>query len=161
MASVYERGISAGSVSKVLGLQGLRIGWLISQDLDLVDDCLAIRLESSELINVLGEAIVDIVLAENRYQATLDAARKEGYEKLKIVDSFVATRPELEWQFPFAGYVGMCRLDMDISPDSFAARLLEAPYRTSVISGTAFGCPQHIRHGWKSIVLKSKSPWRS
>ena len=63
------------------------------------------------------------------------------------MDSFVATRPELQWQFPFAGYVGMCRLDMDISPDSFAARLLEAPYRTSVISGTAFGCPQHIRIG--------------
>jgi len=38
IAGIYERGITTGSVSKALGLQGLRTGWLICRDRQRVRD---------------------------------------------------------------------------------------------------------------------------
>ncbi len=65
VANLYDKGISTGSVSKVLGLQGIRIGWLICRDEQLVFDAMVLREDSSEIMNIMGEAIADIALAED------------------------------------------------------------------------------------------------
>jgi hypothetical protein len=147
VAGLYERGISTGSVSKSLGLQGLRTGWLISQDAKLIRDALILRENSSEIMNVMGEHIAEIALRPERYEQAIANARAEAKTNLDMLDAFITSRPELSWQRPAAGLIGLCRLHLAMTGESFAKRLLERPYQTFVIPGIAYDCPQHLRLG--------------
>lgn len=147
VAGLYERGISTGSVSKALGLQGLRTGWLICRDRELLFDAVILRENSSEIMNVMGELIAEVALRPGRYGEALARARGEGARNLARLDGFVAARPELSWKRPLAGLIGLCRLHLPIDGETFARRLLQPPYKTFLLPGSAYGCPQHIRLG--------------
>ncbi|NKB28709.1 MAG: aminotransferase class I/II-fold pyridoxal phosphate-dependent enzyme [Rhodobacteraceae bacterium] len=147
IAGMYERGITTGSVSKALGLQGLRTGWLICPDPGLVMDAVIRRENSSEIMNIMGEAIAEIALRPGRYGAAMAAARKDGRANLETLDAFVADQPQLSWVRPEAGLIGLARLHADIDGDEFAKRLLADPFRTFLLPGSAYDQPQHIRLG--------------
>ncbi len=146
VAGLYARGITTGSVSKALGLQGLRTGWLISGDAGLVRDAMILRENSSEIMNVLGETIAEIALRPERLATSLATARAEGLANLAVLDRFVEDQPHLSWTRPEAGLIGLARLTR-IEAETFARRLLAAPYRTFLLPGTAYGMPQHVRLG--------------
>jgi aspartate/methionine/tyrosine aminotransferase len=147
IAGIYPRGITTGSVSKALGLQGLRTGWIICRDAGLIKDAVILRENSSEIMNVLGETIAEIALRPDRYAASLEVARQEGRANLDILDRFVAQTPELSWVRPEAGLIGLARLPHGIDSDAFARQLLADPYRTFLLPGSAYGQPAHIRLG--------------
>ncbi len=147
VAGLYPRGITTGSVSKALGLQGLRTGWLICPDPDLVMDAIILRENSSEIMNVLGEHIAEIALRPDRYDAAIAIARREGRENLARVNVFVAQQPRLSWHPPEAGLIGLARFSDGTDCDAFAKSLLDAPYRTFLLPGSSYGLPHHIRLG--------------
>lgn len=147
VARLYDRGISTGSVSKVLGLQGLRTGWMVCPDKQVLFDAMVLREDTSEIMNIMGEAIAEIALREERYSSALARARGAGRHNLDIVDAWITQRAELSWQRPAAGLIGFCRLDMDISSDTLAQRLIAEPYRTFVMPGSAYDFNQHLRLG--------------
>ncbi len=147
IANLYDKGISVGSVSKVLGLQGLRTGWMISRDNKVLFDAMVLREDTSEIMNIMGETIAEIALREDRYASAVARAKAAGRHNLNIVDAWIASRPELSWHRPAAGLIGFCRLDTAISADDLAQRLIGEPYRTFVMPGSAYGFPQHLRLG--------------
>lgn len=147
IANLYDKGISIGSVSKVLGLQGLRTGWMICRDRQLVFDAMVLREDTSEIMNIMGEAIAEVALRDDRYAASVTRAKAAGRANLDILDDWIAHRPEISWQRPPAGLIGFCRLDMDLSADVLASRLLAEPYRTFIMPGSAYDFPQHLRLG--------------
>lgn len=146
IAGIYPRGITTGSVSKALGLQGLRTGWMICRDTEMIRDGVILRENSSEIMNILGEHIAEIALRPDRLAAGLAQARAEGSANLGLLDSFIASQPRLSWVKPQAGLIGLARLQGDLA-EPFARRLLAAPYRTFVLPGTAYDEPNHIRLG--------------
>jgi aspartate/methionine/tyrosine aminotransferase len=147
IAGLYERGISTGSVSKALGLQGLRAGWLVTPNRTVLMDAVILRENTSEIMNVMGEVIAEIALRPERYAHAIRKARADGLHNLGVLDAFIQARPELSWVRPQAGLVGLVHFDRSISSDELAQRALEAPFRTFVIPGSAYGCPQHVRLG--------------
>jgi aspartate/methionine/tyrosine aminotransferase len=147
VAALYDRGISTGSVSKVLGLQGIRTGWLICRDPRVISDAVVLREDSSEIMNVMGEAIADIALGDSYYAGAMNKARESGRLNLDLLDAFVQGSDCLGWQRPAAGLIGFARLDSPLSAEAFSARLLAAPYRTFVMPGSAYDHPQHLRLG--------------
>ena len=147
IAGIYERGITTGSVSKALGLQGLRTGWLICREPSLVMDAIILRENSSEIMNILGEVLAEIALRKERYDPALQKARADGRAALERLSSFIDSQPLLEWCAPQAGLIGLARLKSDIDGDEFARRLLAPPYRTFLLPGSAYGQCQHIRLG--------------
>lgn len=146
IAGLYDRGITTGSVSKALGLQGLRTGWLICRDRNLVRDAVILRENSSEIMNILGEHIAEIALRPDRLSAALGAARAQGQANLALLDAFVAGQPRLSWVKPQAGLIGLAHLAGG-DAESFARRLLAPPYRTFLLPGSAYDEPHHIRLG--------------
>ncbi|MBF9264875.1 pyridoxal phosphate-dependent aminotransferase [Acidovorax cattleyae] len=147
MATLYERGVSTGSVSKLLGLQGLRTGWMVTRDRLLISKAMALRENTSEIMNVMGEHIADIALRPERFAPAVERSRATGMQRIELLDRFVQGRPELRWHRPAAGLLGLAYLDLPMSADAFAATLLAPPYNTFVMSGSAYACPQHIRLG--------------
>ena len=147
IAGIYGRGITTGSVSKGLGLQGLRTGWMICQDKVAIMDAIILRENSSEIMNILGEVIAEIALRPDRLASALSRARSEGRDNLDRLDRFVTDEPRLSWVRPQAGLIGLARLADGIGADAFAKRLLAAPYKTFLLPGTAYDQPSHIRLG--------------
>ncbi len=147
VAGMYPRGITTGSVSKALGLQGLRTGWMVCPDREMIMDAVILRENSSEIMNILGEVIAEIALRPERLAAALDGARDAGRRNLAMLDQFVTDQPRLSWVRPQAGLIGLARLAGGIRSDDFARALLAAPYRTFLLPGTAYDQPAHIRLG--------------
>ena len=157
VAGLYKRGITTGSVSKALGLQGLRTGWMICRDPAMLMDALILRENSSEIMNILGEVIAEIALRPDRLLASLGRARDDALTNLARLDRFVMDETGLDWVKPEAGLIGLARLPAGISSDDFARRLLATPYRTFLLPGSAYGQPDHIRlgvGGGKSVDLE-------
>lgn len=147
VAGMYPRGITTGSVSKALGLQGLRTGWMVCPDREMIMDAVILRENSSEIMNILGEVIAEIALRPERLATALDGARDAGRRNLAMLDQFVTDQPRLSWVRPQAGLIGLARLAGGIRSDDFARALLAAPYRTFLLPGTAYDQPAHIRLG--------------
>jgi len=147
VATLYDRGVSTGSVSKLLGLQGLRTGWMVTRDRKLLADAMVLRENTSEIMNVLGERIADVALQPGKFSAAVERSRGTGSARMARLDQFVAAQPALSWTRPAAGLLGLARLDLPFSADRFAQTLLAPPYRTFVMSGSAYACPQHLRLG--------------
>lgn len=147
VAGMYARGITTGSVSKALGLQGLRTGWLICPDAQMVMDAVILRENASEIMNILGEVIAEVALRPDRYGPAMDKARREGAANLVQMDSWVADQEGLSWVSPRAGLIGLARLPDGIDSDEFAKVLLADPYRTFLLPGSAYDQPGHIRLG--------------
>jgi len=146
IAGIYPRGISTGSVSKALGLQGIRTGWMICRDRAMIMDAVILRENASEIMNILGEHIAEIALRPERLAQALAQARRDGAANLALLDAFIADQPRLSWVRPQAGLIGLARLSGEPA-EPFARRLLAAPYRTFVLPGTAYDEPAHIRLG--------------
>ena len=147
IAGIYPLGITTGSVSKALGLQGLRTGWLICRDPGVIMDAVILRENSSEIMNIMGEAIAEIALRPERLGPALTRARQQGRTNLDRLDRFVADEPKLSWVRPEAGLIALARLADGIRSDDFARRLLASPYRTFLLPGSAYGQPHHVRLG--------------
>ncbi len=147
VAGLYQRGITTGSVSKALGLQGLRTGWMICPDAGHMRDALILRENSSEIMNIMGEVIAEVALRPSRYAAALDRARQEGAANLAQMNQWVAGQHLLTWVPPKAGLIGLGRLAPGIDSAAFARFLLTPPYRTFLMPGSAYDLPGHIRLG--------------
>ncbi len=147
VAGMYARGITTGSVSKALGLQGLRTGWLICPDRQMVMDAVILRENSSEIMNIMGEVIAEIAMRPDRYAAAMDKARREGAANLVEMNAWVDAQVGLSWVSPRAGLIGLARLPDGIDSDQFARFLLAEPYRTFLLPGSAYEQPGHIRLG--------------
>ena len=146
IAGMTPFGITTGSVSKALGLQGLRTGWMICQSPQVIRDAMILRENSSEIMNTLGEHIAEIALRPDRLAAALTLARGEAQEALARLDQFVTAEQRLSWHRPEAGLVGLARLE-GIDGESLSRALLAPPWRTFLLPGSAYGLPNHIRLG--------------
>ncbi|MEM6566089.1 MAG: aminotransferase class I/II-fold pyridoxal phosphate-dependent enzyme [Pseudomonadota bacterium] len=147
IAGLYPKGITTGSVSKALGLQGLRTGWLICRDPKVIMDAVILRENSSEIMNIMGEVISEVALRPQRLARSIKAARADGESNLKRLQQWVDQEPGISWIKPQAGLIGLGRLPDGIDSDAFATRLLQDPYRTFVLPGSAYDQPAHIRLG--------------
>ena len=146
IAGMTPFGITTGSVSKALGLQGLRTGWMICQSPEVIRDAMILRENGSEIMNTLGEHIAEVALRPERLAEALGRARREGAATLDLLDRFVAGEPRLGWHRPEAGLIGLARVE-GIDGESLARALLRPPYRTFLLPGSAYGLPHHIRIG--------------
>lgn len=146
IAGMTRFGITTGSVSKALGLQGLRTGWMICQSPEVIRDAMILRENASEIMNTLGEHIAEVALRPERLAAALGRARAEGAATLDRLDRFVAAEPRLTWHRPEAGLIGLARV-AGTGGESLARALLKPPYRTFLLPGSSYGLPDHIRIG--------------
>jgi len=143
----YEKAISAASLSKILGLQGIRTGWMATQDEDLLYKCLVLREDTSEVMNVLGEYIALIALKPGKYEKFLEGAREEGRRCWPIISEWVERSEVFEWVKPKAGFLCFVKYNLEIGSEDFCKRLLAEPYQTLIQPGIAYGFENYIRMG--------------
>jgi len=104
-ADAYEKGLSLNVMSKAYGLPGLRIGWIASQDTEILASInrykhyLSIcNSAPSERLAVIGLKAREAILTRNRALVR---------DNIKALDEFFSEYPDLfEWSHPDGGCVG-------------------------------------------------------
>ncbi len=109
IVDLYEKGISTGSMSKVFSLAGLRLGWIVSHDKDVVRACLTHRDYNHISCSVLDEAVAGLalkhagkILARNRWIVR---------ENLALLDMWVKLEPRVHYTKPQAGTAALVYYD--------------------------------------------------
>jgi aspartate/methionine/tyrosine aminotransferase len=124
VASLSERGIGVGSMSKVFGMPGLRLGWITCRDPQLQETLLAAK----EQILLAG-ATIDEELAARVLEARprlLPVIRDKVGRHLEIVRNWIRGNQVFEWVEPRAGVVGFVRFRpaVEVDVDRFYDSLL-------------------------------------
>ncbi len=149
-ATFSPRVISVSSLSKTYGLPGLRTGWILCRDRQLMTTLLAAK----EQIHICGPSIDEQVAFHYWQQKDkfFPRIRADIREKFGLVKKWIAQQNDFEWIEPGGGCVGFPRLrrpeEGDI--DRFYRILLD-DYGTYVGPGHWFEMPRHymrVGFGW-------------
>lgn len=134
-ASLYERAISLGVMSKAYGLAGLRIGWIACQDEALIE-----RIEQVKHYTTICNSAPSEVLAlmalrqQDRLLARNNALVKEN---LPLADACISRHPQhLRWVKPQAGCTGFVHYTGNA--DAFAETLVKET-GVFILPGSVYG----------------------
>ena len=137
-------GISVGTLSKPLGLPGLRIGWIAAPE-DIVQRCWAMRDYISLSPGKLNDALAR--LAMKHRERIVDRNRGIIEANLKTAHAWMAERAGvLEWTPPRGGLLALLKYDLPISSLALADKLA-IEYSVMLAPGSAFGYEHHLRLG--------------
>lgn len=136
-ASLSDRVISVGSMSKSFGLPGIRIGWLICRDKQLMETFLAAKEQILITNSVLDEEIAyRYLMHKEKY---FGSNRETILENFEVLKGFMKNQNVLEWVEPQGGCVCFPRIKdgIRVDADHFHQVLLHK-YRTYVGRGHWF-----------------------
>jgi aspartate/methionine/tyrosine aminotransferase len=138
------RFLSTGSLTKVYGFGGLRIGWVVGHPE-------AVRPVAEFSFYLAVNASAPSQLAACRVLARrgelLEGSRQRAARGRAIVERWLASRDDASWVPPAGGLVGFVRLHRVRDTAAFAARLLEEE-EVAVAAGEHFGRAGWIRIGF-------------
>jgi len=124
ISDLYERGISLWGTSKTLGLAGLRIGWLVSEDIDFINNVLAFK----DYLSICSSAPSEILslIALNHLDDFLLPNMNKIRKNINLFDGFAAQN-EIIASFipPQAGSTSFVKLNIDHSSLQFSNTLVE------------------------------------
>ncbi|TDD29127.1 pyridoxal phosphate-dependent aminotransferase [Kribbella turkmenica] len=133
--------VSVASLSKCHGAAGLRIGWLVSTDADLVDRVVTAKFNTVVTAAPLTEALAVRVFEQE--DEILGVRRRWLAEALSSTEDWVGANSELvEWVRPDAGALCCVRLGPVVPLDRFKQAAAELSVR--VADGDWFGDERRI-----------------
>jgi aspartate/methionine/tyrosine aminotransferase len=146
-ADAYENAISLFGMSKTFGLAGLRIGWLVTQNRDLLARIASLKdytticsSAPSEVLALIGLQARQTIVTEHRQLIAVN---------LRHLDDFFARRSDLlTWVKPKAGTIGFARLRADLSAEQFCKQVVEEAGIMLLPSTVYDFNDQHVRIGF-------------
>jgi aspartate/methionine/tyrosine aminotransferase len=149
VVNLYERGVTTSSVSKTLGMSGLRLGWLATRDRAFLERCVDVKYyvslhQQSRLDEIVGLAALEPAKYWALVKDTMAAARV-NYD---LVAAWMAANGVFRWVAPRGGFLSFPSYDLDLPSWDLCVRLLDPPYRTYLIPGSCYGHEGHVRLGF-------------
>jgi len=144
---LYENAVSLWGMSKTFGLAGLRIGWLASQNADLL-----LKIESfKDYLTICNSApgeLLTIIALRNK-----DKFLRPNIEKIrnniKVFQSFQERNPDLlDFYYPKAGSTAFIKLNIPVSTLQYAEKLVEETGIMLLPSETFNYGTSHVRIGF-------------
>jgi aspartate/methionine/tyrosine aminotransferase len=140
-----ERVVITGGLSKVYGLPGLRIGWIVGPR-----ERIAAALELKDYTTIAPATISEVLaqVALERRKQLLERARFLLNERWPRLEQWAARRSrELHWTAPAAGAICFFGYRYPIDSTVFVDRLIHE-YSTMVVPGAQFRAERHLRIGF-------------
>jgi aspartate/methionine/tyrosine aminotransferase len=144
----YERGVTTSSVSKTLGMSGLRLGWLATPDRAFIERCVNLKYYISlHQQSRLDEVVALAALEPTKYWALVKDTMAAARVNYDVVADWMGRNGVFSWVPPRGGFLSFPRYDLDIPSWDLCVRLLDPPYRTYLIPGSCYGHEHHVRLG--------------
>jgi aspartate/methionine/tyrosine aminotransferase len=149
-----ERIVVTGGLSKVYGLPGLRVGWIVAPR-ERIEAALEIKDYTTIAPATLSEALAEIAL--ERRKQLLERARFLINERWPLLEDWAAGHSRvLHWTPPAAGAICFFSYQYPIDSMHLVDRLIRE-YSTMIVPGIQFRAERHLRIGFgmTSRVLHS------
>lgn len=101
VVDLYEKGISVGSMSKSWSMAGVRLGWIVTRDMELIH-----RFHERRDYDTISCAVIDdklAALALANKDKIIERNRAILLKNRQILDDWVNATPEVYYQRPVAG----------------------------------------------------------
>ncbi len=144
ICEVYDKGIVTSSMSKSFSLPGLRLGWIATQDKELIQSMADLRHFHTMECSVILEELAAIAIENKEHIINRNlAVVNENYRFFK---AWIKDQKHLRFIEPDAGVVLVVEYDFDVSSEEFCKGVVE---KASVMTmpGRAFGLPNCFRIG--------------
>lgn len=142
--TLSPKAISITSMSKVYGLPGIRIGWMIAEK-PIIDRAVAVREQLTISNNAISELITKEVLQKKN--EFLKNAKERIAANYRLLQDWMEKQKELEWIPPEGSIVCFPKLLFETSSTDLC-RMLVRKYRTFTVPGYCFGMDRHFRIGF-------------
>ena len=149
-----ERIVVTGGLSKVYGLPGLRIGWMVASR-ERIEAAIEIKDYTTIAPATLSEALAEVAL--ERRKQLLERARFLINERWPLREDWAAGHARvLHWTPPAAGAICFFSYQYPIDSMALVDRLIRE-YSTMIVPGIHFRAERHLRIGFgmTSLVLHS------
>ena len=123
IVDLYEKGISTGSMSKVFSLAGLRLGWIVTHDRDVVKACVSHRDYNLVSCGMFDEAVAGIAL--KHADRLLERNCRIVRENRAVLDEWAAGEPRVHFVRPQAGTTALVYYDADLPSSEFCKRMYD------------------------------------
>ncbi|MBO5666049.1 MAG: aminotransferase [Firmicutes bacterium] len=124
IVDLYEKGISVGSMSKVFSLAGLRLGWIVSRDKKLMEECRERRDYDTISCGAIDDKLA--ALALNNKEKIFARNREILLKNRAILDQWVQETPEVYYQRPVAGTTALVYYKKDMPSYELCVKLLQS-----------------------------------
>ena len=146
-SDLYENAISLSGLSKTFGLAGLRLGWISTQNIDLLNKLIAFK-DYTTICNSAPSEILGLIGLRHKEQLI-----KENLQKIKrnlnLLDGFIKRHNNiLSWVIPKAGTIGFARLNIKESSFDFCEAVVNKSGIMIVPSEMFDYGSKHIRLGF-------------
>lgn len=141
----YSKGISTGSMSKVFSLAGLRLGWIVTKDEELLQKCISRR--DYDIISMSSISETLALLALENKEKILKRNRNIVCANRTILNRFVHNNNQLHFVAPTGGTTALVFYNNDIPSIDFSTQLLNE-MGVLVVPGIFFGAEQSVRIGY-------------
>ncbi len=146
-ASRYSKAVSIGGLSKAYGLPALRIGWLASQNQEVMQSVRLGRTYGNAFMSALSEVVTFTVMTNaDKVLAYNSKQRQQGFA---LMQQFAANNPNhISWLESIGGVTGFFKLADGINADAFAQRAIES-YKLLLVPSSLFDAgSNHLRLGF-------------
>ena len=123
VADLYEKGISVGSMSKSWSMAGVRLGWIVTRDMDLIHRCHERRDYDTISCAVIDDKLAALALANK--DKIIERNREILNTNRKILDDWVNATPEVYYQKPVAGTTALVYYKKNMPSRELCDRLIK------------------------------------
>ena len=145
VADLYDKGISVGSMSKSWSMAGVRLGWIVTRDMDLIHRCHERRDYDTISCAVIDDKLAALALANK--DKIIERNRDILNTNRKILDDWVNATPEVYYQKPVAGTTALVYYKKNMPSRELCDRLIK---ETGVLftPGVCFEMEGAVRIGY-------------
>ena len=151
-ATLSDHAISNSSMSKLHGLPGLRVGWMVA-DKAIIDIAKEIRSYTTICDSTLSEHLSKLAL--KRKEELVTRAEQIAKINLEVMRKWVGTREDVDWVQPEGSLVTFPRFHRNVTSTE-VCKLLAENYKIFVAPGKCFDVENHFRigFGWSTDELR-------
>jgi len=143
-ADHYEKAVVTSSLSKVFGLAGLRLGWMIGPR-EVVQRGWAFREYTSLAGSSLSEKLAEIALEKGNREKLIERGRRLARHNFSIFDGWMQHHSDIfSWIKPRFGVIALIKHALRISSFNFSEMLFKEK-RITVVPGEVFGLNSYLR----------------
>ena len=124
VVDLYEKGISVGSMSKSWSMAGVRLGWIVTRDIDLIH-----RFHERRDYDTISCAVIDdklAALALANKDKIIERNRAILLKNRQILDDWVNATPEVYCQRPVAGTTALVYYKKEMPSRELSDKLMKS-----------------------------------
>jgi aspartate/methionine/tyrosine aminotransferase len=156
VVNAYERGIVTSSLTKTLGMCGLRLGWVGSRDKEVLDRAFALHRYGVMVNNVFGEQLGAAALEPATWDRLLAEGKQIGRRNRQLVIDWMARNSLFTWVVPGGAFTSFPRFELPVTSWDLCRTLIGEPYGTYLVPGVCYGdeFDKHVRLGFGAETPK-------